>query len=364
MGGIGSRSVEPQPDPSPKNSLQFRLRPLGRGSGRGAVPPVRRCRGRVESRGQNANTAENREENLAILSTESLTIKSLTIKNRSMKSFNDKVAVITGAGSGIGRALALQLAAAGSRLAISDINEAGLAETRGLIASASSHAEVRTYSLDVSDRQAVFAHADQVRADFGTAHMIFNNAGVTIVAKIKDITIEELEWLLGINLWGVIYGTKAFLPMFLEQNEGHVINISSVFGIIAVPTQAAYHISKFGVRGFTECLSRELELDRDCRVRATCVHPGGIATNIAKAARFGKFEEEHRDETLAQSEIIMSTPPAEMATAILKGVRRNKRRVLAGKGAQTIDKIARLFPASYGKILSRLEKQPRIMTES
>jgi len=280
-----------------------------------------------------------------------------------MKEFNDKVAVITGAGSGIGRALALQLASAGSHLAISDINPDGLAETQSLIKQASPAATVRTYGLDVSDRDAVFKHADQVKADFGTTHMVFNNAGVTIVAKIKDISIEELEWLLGINLWGVIYGTKAFLPMLLAQNEGHIINISSVFGIIAVPTQSAYHISKFGVRGFTECLSRELEIDPDCRVRATSVHPGGIATNIAKTARFGSEEADKRDETLEQSAKAMTTPPEEMARAILKGVRANKRRVLAGKGAKSIDRIARLFPSSYGKLLSWIEKPPKIMTE-
>lgn len=280
-----------------------------------------------------------------------------------MKNFRNRVAVITGAGSGIGRALALQLAGEGSRLAISDIHAEGLEETRALIATEVPSAEVRAYPLDVADREAVFAHADQVKADFGTAHLVFNNAGVTIVAKIKDMSIEELEWLLGINLWGVIYGTKAFLPMLLEQNEGHIINISSVFGIIAVPTQGAYHISKFGVRGFTECLSRELELDRNCRVRATCVHPGGIATNIAKTARFGQAEADKREDTLRQSAKAMTTPPEEMASAILRGVRRNQRRVLAGKGAKSIDRIARLFPASYGKLLAWLEKPPRIMTE-
>ncbi len=272
-----------------------------------------------------------------------------------MQDFRGKVAVITGAGSGIGRGLANVLAREGARLAISDINTEGLEETAHLIRSKHPNIDLRTYPLDVSSREAVFAHADQVKADFGTAHMIFNNAGVTLVAKIENMTIEELEWLLGINLWGVIYGTKAFLPMMLQQNEGHIINISSVFGFVTVPTQAAYHISKFGVRGFTECLSRELAMDKQCNVYATCVHPGGINTNIARSARFGDNVGDFENNLATDTQSALITPPEEMAEAILKGVRKRKRRVVAGSSAKLIDWIARLFPTSYGRVLDKLQ---------
>ncbi len=276
-------------------------------------------------------------------------------QDKVMREFNGKVAVITGAGSGIGRGLATVLARNGARLAISDIDIEGLEETAKLIRSSHPDIDLRTYKLDVSSREAVFAHADQVRADFGTAHMIFNNAGVTLVAKIENMTIEELEWLLGINLWGVIYGTKAFLPMMLEQNEGHIINISSVFGFVTVPTQAAYHISKFAVRGFTECLSRELAMDKECNVYATCVHPGGIDTNIARAARFGDNVGDYENKLAEDTQSALITPPEELAEAILKGVRKRKRRVVAGSSAKLVELISRLFPTSYGRVLDKLQ---------
>jgi NAD(P)-dependent dehydrogenase (short-subunit alcohol dehydrogenase family) len=272
-----------------------------------------------------------------------------------MREFSGKVAVVTGAGSGIGRGLATLLARSGARLAISDINAEGLEETAQLIRSEHPNIELRTYALDVSSREAVFAHADQVKADFGTAHFVFNNAGVTLVAMIANMKIEELEWLLGINLWGVIYGTKAFLPMMLEQNEGHIINVSSVFGFVTVPTQSAYHISKFGVRGFTECLSRELALDKECKVYATCVHPGAIDTNIARSARFGDGIGDYENKLAEDTQSALITPPEEMAKAILNGVRKRKRRVVAGSSAKMVDWIARLFPASYGRVLDKLQ---------
>ncbi len=153
-----------------------------------------------------------------------------------MGMFEGKVAVITGAASGIGRALAQQFAAKGARLAISDVNEAGLAETLGSLPARS---EARGYRLDVSSRDAVFAHAADVRRDFGTAHVVVNNAGASIVGTVAHLSIEEIEWQLGINLWGPIYGTKAFLPMMLAQREGCIVNISSVFGVRCACTRAA-----------------------------------------------------------------------------------------------------------------------------
>ena len=264
-----------------------------------------------------------------------------------MKVYDDKVAVITGAGSGIGRALAQQLAGRGARLALSDVSEEGLAETVG---SCGLKTEVRGYRLDVSDREAVFAHADAVQRDFGTAHFVFNNAGVSIAATVEHITIEELEWLLGINLWGVIYGTKAFLPMMLAQREGHIVNLSSVFGLVAVPAQSAYHISKFAVRGFTECLWRELE---GTGVTATSVHPGGIKTNIEKSAPLGKFAGDVEKAVMASVARSLVTTPEECASDILRGVARGERRILTGKNSSIVDLVSRLMPRNYGLVLKR-----------
>src|SRR5690606_31383670 len=184
--------------------------------------------------------------------------------------FENKVVVITGAGSGIGRALAVQLAEAGARLALSDINEADLQDTLRQVASGT---DVRAYRVDVAARDQVFAHADQVLHDFGTVHYLINNAGATLVGSVANTDIDEYQWLLNINLYGVLYGTKAFLPIMQRQDEGCIVNVSSIFGLFAYPCQSAYNISKFTVRALTECLWQEL---RGTGVRAVCVHPGGI----------------------------------------------------------------------------------------
>jgi NAD(P)-dependent dehydrogenase (short-subunit alcohol dehydrogenase family) len=265
-----------------------------------------------------------------------------------MEAYRNKVAVITGAGSGIGRELARQLAGHGARLALSDVSPAGLAETMALCPA---QAEVRTYALDVSKRAAVFAHADEVHRDFGTAHYLFNNAGVSIAATFEHITIEELEWLLGINLWGVIYGSKAFLPKMLAQREGHIVNISSVFGMVTVPAQSAYHISKFGVRGLTECLWRELE---GTGVRATSVHPGGIRTNIERAAPVGKFAGDFERRISANVAKTLRTPPEVCAREILAGVARGRKRILTGKSSTLVNIVSRLMPTSYGLVLKQV----------
>ena len=263
-----------------------------------------------------------------------------------MDGYENRVAVITGAGSGIGRALAMGLAQRGARLALSDVNEKSLQETRDLCGTA----EVRCYPLDVSKREVVFAHAEQVKHDFGTAHFVFNNAGVTLAASFEQSTLDEIEWLLGINLWGVIHGTKAFLPMLLAQGEGHIINISSIFGLIGFPGQSAYNISKFGVRGLTECLWQELE---GTGVRATTVHPGGIRTQICKQARFGKnVPQEMRDQT-EKFDRLLVTPPEVCAREILDGVSLGKKKIMTGNKSRAVDILSRLFPTSYFGFIRR-----------
>ncbi len=259
--------------------------------------------------------------------------------------FENKVAVITGAGSGIGRALATQLAAAGTRLALSDVNAQGLEQTRQLCGPA---AQVLCARVDVSKNDEVLAHAEAVKREFGAADFLFNNAGVTLVGTVANTSIEEFEWQLGVNLWGVVYGTKAFLPMMLAQREGCIVNLSSVFGLAAFPTQGAYNITKFGVRGFTECLWRELE---GTGVRAVCVHPGGIRTNIERAGRRVAHAgvEEAAFPSLAEKMLV--TPPEDCARDIIRGVRRGRRRIVTGKGSTLMYWLPRLFPNRYPDLM-------------
>ncbi len=267
-----------------------------------------------------------------------------------MSCFAKKVVVITGAGSGIGRSLARQLAAKGARLALSDVNAAGLEET---MKSLPSGTEARSYMLDVAKREAVFNHADEVKRDFGTAHFVINNAGATVIGTLAHLSIEEIEWQLGINLWGVIYGTKAFLPMMLAQREGRIVNISSVFGMVGFPTQGAYNISKFGVRGLTECLWTELD---GTGVEAVCVHPGGIATNIDKAGRRCAAAGSEEDGFDAAAKKMLLTPPDDCAADIIAGLERGQRRILTGHKSTTLFWLSRLFPNRYPAILRVLAK--------
>jgi short-subunit dehydrogenase len=265
-----------------------------------------------------------------------------------MRKFCDKVAVITGAGSGIGRALAIQLAADGARLALSDVSEAGLA---GTVEQLAPRTDVRTYRLDVASREAVFAHAAQVKSDFGTAHLVFNNAGTTLIGTFENQTIEEMRWLLNINLWGVIYGTKAFLPMMLAQREGCIVNLSSVFGLVGFPTHSAYNISKFGVRGLTESLWSELE---GTGVEAVCVHPGGINTGFEERSRMSAAAGAREQAMKVRAATLMVTTPADCAAAILAGIRRGKRRIVTGRHSSLLFLLPRLMPSAYPRFLKRL----------
>jgi NAD(P)-dependent dehydrogenase (short-subunit alcohol dehydrogenase family) len=264
-----------------------------------------------------------------------------------VKSFENKVAAITGAGSGMGRSLAIQLAQAKCAVALSDVNEAGLAETVKL---ASQYGvKVTSKKVNVADRAAMYAWAEEVARDHGKVNLVFNNAGVALGATVDGATYEELEWITGINFWGVVYGTKAFLPHLKAAGDGHVINTSSVFGLVGIPSQSAYNATKFAVRGFTESLRQELDLAR-CGVSATSVHPGGIKTNIARSARMNKsIREIGLDDQRGSEkfEKMFITTADSAARTILKAVRCNKRRVLVGPDAYVIDLVVRLFPSGY-----------------
>ena len=268
-----------------------------------------------------------------------------------MQTFHNKVAAITGAGSGIGQQLAILLAKQGCHLALSDVNEDGLRETLALLNDPK--VQVTSVKVDVAQHAQVEQWAQDVVAQHGKVNMIFNNAGVALGSTIEGASYEELEWIMGINFWGVVYGTKSFLPFIKQTNDGHVINLSSVFGLTAQPTQAGYNASKFAVRGFTEALRQELDL-QNCGVSALCVHPGGIKTNIANAARIN-----HSLETLGMNvedsnrsfNDFLRYPPKQAAQDILDAVLKNKRRVLIGNDAKALDLIQRLLPSAYQRLM-------------
>jgi butyryl-CoA dehydrogenase len=264
-----------------------------------------------------------------------------------MKTYERKVAAITGAASGIGRALAKALAVEGASLALSDVDEQELERTA--VIARREDADVTTTVVDVADREAVHAWADATQEHFGRINLIFNNAGVSLSATVEAMDYQDFEWLMDINFWGVVHGTKAFMPHLRASGEGHVVNISSIFGIVAMPTQSAYNAAKFAVRGFTESLRAELDYE-DGPVSATSVHPGGVKTNIVNAARFGGTGALGRapDQIIEEfNEELARLTPEEAADQILKGVRRDKRRVLVGGDAKVLEKLQRLTGSSY-----------------
>ncbi|MBR8301783.1 SDR family oxidoreductase [Burkholderia dolosa] len=278
-----------------------------------------------------------------------------------MNGFSGKVAAITGAGSGMGRSLAVELARRGCDVALADVDEVGLA---GTAAACAAHGmRVTTRRVDVSDRDAVFAWADFVRAEHGKVNLIFNNAGVSLAASAETARLADLEWIVGTNFWGVVHGTQAFLPHLRASGDGHVVNTSSLFGLVAMPTQSAYNATKFAVRGFTEALRMELELD-GAPVSATCVHPGGVATNIVDAGRVdagiraitGQDEATHRRQA---NRMIRTTTADDAARQILAGVERNARRVLIGADARRLDRLARLLGAGYQRLVLRHVRRAR-----
>jgi NAD(P)-dependent dehydrogenase (short-subunit alcohol dehydrogenase family) len=258
------------------------------------------------------------------------------------------VAVITGAGSGIGRALAMRFAHENiSGIAISDFNEQGLDETFSMLSE--SKIPVSKHLIDVSKLDDVKRFADEVVAKHGKATHLVNNAGVGVIGSFEQISLADFEWLMSINFWGVVYGCKIFLPILQQQDSAHIVNISSVFGMIAPPEQTAYCAAKFAVRGFTESLRHELE---DTNVRVSSVHPGGIKTNIARNSRIGeKTPEDYKKQGVDFFDKVALTTPETAAETIIRGIKSKNPRILIGKDAHAISYIHRLFPKKYLKVL-------------
>ena len=263
----------------------------------------------------------------------------------------NSVAVVTGAASGIGRALAVRLANEGvAGIAISDVNQEGLNETAEMVRALG--VPVSTHVFDVSDRAAVQTFSADVIRDHGRVTHLINNAGVGLIGEFQHISIEDFEWLMGINFWGVVYCTKAFLPTMLEQEAAHVVNVSSVFGLIAPAEQTAYTSSKFAVRGFTESLRHELA---DTNVRVSCVHPGGIRTNIVRNSKIGEgAPDEWKQQGVKFFDKVARTSAEDAAEVIVQGIKNRNPRILIGKDAVGISILSRLFAKNYLSVIERL----------
>lgn len=275
-------------------------------------------------------------------------IAGTTTGSSQMSSFEGKVAVITGAGSGIGRALALNLSEKRAKLALSDVDTDGLAKTVRLAQALG--AQVKSDRLDVAEREAVLAHADAVVAHFGTVHQVYNNAGIAYNGNVDKSEFKDIERIIDVDFWGVVNGTKAFLPHVIASGDGHIVNISSLFGLIAVPGQSAYNAAKFAVRGFTEALRQEMLVARH-PVKVTCVHPGGIKTAVARNATVADGEDQQTFAEFFDRRLALHSP--EMAAkTIVNGVAKGQARVVVGLEAKAVDVLARIMGSSYQRLVA------------
>jgi NADP-dependent 3-hydroxy acid dehydrogenase YdfG len=269
-----------------------------------------------------------------------------------MKILKNKTAAVTGAASGIGRMLAVNLAAHGCHLALADIDAAGLKETAALVGN---NVNVTTHIVDVSRREEVFKFADEAAARHGGVDIIINNAGQSLGDYLESVPLEDFEWLMGINFWGVVYGTMAFLPYLKKPPEGHIVNISSINGITPNPGNGPYCASKFVVRGYTKTLMQEMH---GSAIRVSLVYPGGVKTAIAQNSRINRTMFELPDEKVRQiiEEKVFRLTADKAAKIIISGIQRNKRRIRVGADAVILDWLMRLFPVAtllLGVVLTR-----------
>src|SRR3954468_8906571 len=265
-----------------------------------------------------------------------------------MKGFTDKVAVVTGAGSGIGRSLAIELGRSGAKLAISDVDTDGLAGTEERLTAIG--APVKSDRLDVTERQSFELYADAVKEHYGTVNQIYNNAGISFMGTIEASQFKDIERVMDVDYWGVVNGTKVFLPHLIASGDGHVVNVSSVFGLLAVPGQGAYNAAKFAVRGFTEALRQEM-LVAGHPVKVTCVHPGGIKTAIARNATVCDREDAQTFAEFFDRYLALHSPEM-AAAAIVDGVRNGRARVVIGWEAKALDMLSRLTGSGYQRVMA------------
>ncbi len=263
-----------------------------------------------------------------------------------MTDIKGKVAVVTGAGSGIGRALAYDLARRGAKLAVSDIDATGLAATVKQLRVIG--APVHSTTLNVTDRAAVLGYADEVAAHFGSVNLVFNNAGIAFTGDISAMSFEQIERVMDVDFWGVVNGTKAFLPHVVASGEGHIVNISSLFGLLAIPGQSAYNAAKFAVRGFTEALRQEMLIAGN-NVHVTCVHPGGIKTAIARNGGAVEGQDAAKLAEYFDAKLAKTTPEA-AARSILRAVENNRPRAVVGIDAKVLDVLVRLVGPAYQRL--------------
>ncbi|MGY4154936.1 short-subunit dehydrogenase [Bradyrhizobium sp. USDA 4461] len=270
-----------------------------------------------------------------------------------MTAISGSAAAVTGAASGIGRALAHELALRGCDLAIADRDEAGLQATAAEIAKVSSR-KVTVHRLDVSEPEEIAAFAQAAGAAHPTLNIVVNNAGVALLGQFDEIDQAQMEWLFNINFWGVVHGTRAFLPLLSRQREAHIVNVSSIFGIIAPPGQSAYCAAKFAVRGFSESLRHELAV-ANSPIKLSVVHPGGVATNIARNSRtgIGVTDNARRVQSIERFEALARTTPTAAAQRIITGIEKNQPRILIGNDARFMDLLQRFRPGTYWKVLQR-----------
>jgi len=262
-------------------------------------------------------------------------------------------AAVTGAASGIGRALALELAARGCDLALADRDEAGLQAVAAEVAKAGAR-KVSLHRVDVAEPGQIDAFAQAAIAAHPSLNIVINNAGVALLGQFAEIDQAQMEWLMNINFWGVVHSTRAFLPHLSRQKEAHIVNLSSIFGIIAPPGQTAYSAAKFAVRGFSESLRHELKLAAS-PVRLSVVHPGGVATNIVRNSRTGSGinDNARRAQTIERFDSLAKTTPAAAALRIISGIEKNRPRILIGNDARFMDLVQRLRPGTYWAVLGR-----------
>ncbi|HEX3221328.1 MAG TPA: SDR family oxidoreductase [Nocardioides sp.] len=274
-----------------------------------------------------------------------------------MKTLDDKVVVITGAASGIGRALAVDVARRGALVAISDVDESGLAETVDLVKAAGAR-EVHADRLDVADRAAFTAYAAAVAEHFGRVNVVVNNAGVALVGDVEDLDYPDMDWIIDINFWGVVHGTKELLPHLISSGDGHVVNLSSLFGLLSIPGQSMYNAAKYAVRGFSEALREEMLLAGH-PVGVTVVHPGGIKTAIARSSRTSSREDRDENARLFDERLAKMEPEEAARIIVEKGILGGKARLLVGLDAHALHHFARLTGSRYQDVVAAVAKRTK-----